>query len=60
MGNMFFFLIVLLILGVIEHRGRFPPKGESSVTTLIKIPCNKVDRGKIITKVMGHVLQDEY
>jgi len=27
------------------------------VTTLVKIPCNKVNKGKIITKVMGHIFQ---
>jgi len=27
------------------------------VTTLVKNPCNKINKGKIITKVMGHVFQ---
>ena len=35
------------------------PKGEGSVIALVKNPCNKVNKGKIINKVMGHVSQDE-
>jgi len=29
------------------------------VTILIKNPCNKVNKGKIITMVMGHIFQVE-
>ena len=34
-------------IGVIEHRVHCSPKVEGSVTTLIKKPCNKVNKGKI-------------
>ena len=30
-----------VVIGVVEHRGRCSPKGEGSVTSLVKIPCNK-------------------
>ena len=33
---------------------------EGSVTTLVENPCNKVNKGTIITKVMGHIFQDEW
>lgn len=59
MGSMFCFSVVFLVVGVIEHRERRSPEGEGSTTTLDKIPCNKVNQGKIITKVMGHVFQAE-
>jgi len=50
----------LVVVGVIQHRGRCSPKGEGSVTTLVKFHVNKVNKGKIITMVMGHLLQAEY
>ena len=59
MGNMFCFSTVLLVVGVIEYRGQCFPKGEGSVIALVKIPCNKVNKGKIKTKVMGHIFQAE-
>jgi len=31
----------LAIIGVVEHQGRCSPKGEGSVTIVVKIPCNK-------------------
>ena len=36
------FSMVCGFVGVIEHRGWCSPKREGSVTTLVKIPCNKV------------------
>jgi len=59
MGGMFFFSLVFLFVGFIKHRGRCSPKGEGSVIALLKIPCNIVNKGKIITKVMRHLFQVE-
>jgi len=50
----------LLVIGVMEHRGQCPPKGEGSIITLVKNPCNKVNNGKIIIVVMGHLFQDKF
>jgi len=58
MGGFFFLSVVLLVVGFNEHRKWCSPKG-GSITTLVKIPCNKVNKGKIITKVMGHLFQSE-
>jgi len=59
MVNMFCLSEVLLFVGVIEHQGQCSPKGEGFVTTLVKNLCNKVNKGKIITKVMALVFQAE-
>jgi len=59
MGSIFFLLVVLLVVGVIKHQEWYSPKGEGYVTTLVKIPHNKVIKGKLITKVMGNVFQAE-
>lgn len=37
----FFLTTTFLVVGVIEHQGWSSPKGESFVTDLVKIPCNK-------------------
>jgi len=39
-GQYVLFSVVLLVIGVIEHRGWCSPKGEGTVITLLKIPCN--------------------
>jgi len=59
-GSMFQFLVVLLVIGVIEEQGWCSPKGECYVITLDKNTCNKVNKGKNKTKVMGHISQGEY
>ena len=49
----------LVVIGVCEHRGWCSHKGEGYLTTLVKIPCNKSNKGKIITRLMGHLFQVE-
>jgi len=56
---MFCFSAVLFIVGVIKHWGWCSPKGEGSVIALVKNLCNIVNKGKILTKVMGHIFQVE-
>ena len=51
--------IFLLVIGVIEHRGGCSPMGEGSVTALVKFHVLKVNKGKIITMVMGHLFHVE-
>jgi len=41
-GKYVLFLVVMLVICVIEHQGQCFPKGEGSVTTLVKIPCKKL------------------
>ena len=60
MGNMFSFLAVLLVVGVIQHSGWCSLKGEGFVIALVKIPCSNVNKGKIIIQVMGQIFQVEY
>ena len=38
-GKYVFFSVVLLVMGVIEHRGQCSPKGKGSITSLVKNPC---------------------
>jgi len=33
---------VLLVIGVFEHQGWCSPKGEDSVTALVKNPCKNI------------------
>ena len=30
-----------VVIGVVEHQGRCSPKVEDTITSLVKIPCNK-------------------
>ena len=41
-GQYVLFLAVLLVTCVIEHRGRCSPKGDGSITALVKIPCKNI------------------
>ena len=41
-GKYVLFSVVLLVIGFIEHRGRFSPTGEGFVTTLVKIQCKNI------------------
>jgi len=54
-GQYLLLLAVLLVIGVIEHRGWCSPKGWGSVTALVKNSC------KIYTTmVMGHLFQAKW
>jgi len=37
-----YFLAVLFVIGIIEHRGWCSPKGKGSVIALVKIPCEYI------------------
>jgi len=41
-GKYVLFLVVMLVIGVIKHQGWCSPKGEGSVTALVKIPCKNI------------------
>jgi len=55
-GQYVLFSIVLLVIGVIEHRGQCSPKGEGSVIALVKIPCKNI----YMATVMEYVFQVEW
>lgn len=38
-----------MVIGVVEHQGQCSPKGEGSVTTMVKVHVIKVIKGEIIT-----------